>query len=274
MTQHTFINDFVSLHYYKFGTGPQPMLCFHGYGMHGKQFKIFEPEQLASKYTFYGFDLFFHKQTKLKDQSLAAIKKGISKKELANLVLNFCKHEHIERFSVIGYSMGTHYATVVAEELAAMIDEYIVVAPASINAGALVRYFSKKKTGNKILEKLILSEKALTRTLKFGKTLRLLDNVGYNILCKEFGTEELRFNFYASFVYLRFFETDEPRLIQALNENNIKSIFIFGKRDAMYPPKIGNAFIVKIKQAEVIILDENHEMINQNFVSQLSAVIL
>lgn len=274
MTQHTFINDFVSLHYYKFGAGPQPMLCFHGYGMHGKQFKIFEPEPLASKYTFYGFDLFFHKQTKLKDQSLATIKRGISKKELANLVLDFCRHEQIERFSVIGYSMGTHYATVVVEELAAMIDEYIVVAPASINAGVLVHFFSKNKIGNKILEKLILSEKALTRTLKFGKTFRLLDDVGYNILCKEFGTEELRFNFYASFVYLRFFETNEQQLIKALNENNIKSIFIFGKRDAMYPPKIGDAFIAKVKQAEVIILDENHEMINQNFVSQLSAVLL
>jgi len=274
MTQHTFINDFVSLHYYKFGTGPQPMLCFHGYGMHGKQFKIFEPEQLASKYTFYGFDLFFHKQTKLKDQSLATIKKGITKKELANLVLDFCRHEQIERFSVIGYSMGTHYAAVVAEELPIMVDEYIAVAPASINAGVLVRFFSKNKIGNKILEKLILSEKALTRTLKFGKTFRLLDDVGYNILCKEFGTEELRFNFYASFVYLRFFETNEPQLIKALNEHNIKSVFIFGKRDAMYPPKIGDAFIARLKQAEVIILDENHEMINQNFVSQLSAVLL
>ena len=61
------------------------MLCaFHGYGMHGKQFKLLEGS-LGEHYTFYGFDLFFHKETQLKDQSLAAIQKGISKKALVDL---------------------------------------------------------------------------------------------------------------------------------------------------------------------------------------------
>src|ERR1700712_3839917 len=102
MTEHYFENDLVNLHYYKFGAGPEAMLCFHGYGMHGKQFKLLESD-LGTKYTFYGFDLFFHKQTQLKDQSLPTIKKGIAKKELANLILDFCKQEGIERFSVISY---------------------------------------------------------------------------------------------------------------------------------------------------------------------------
>src|SRR5580698_7754551 len=120
MTQHYFENELVNLHYYKFGNGPKIMLCFHGYGMHGKQFKLLESD-LGSKYTFYGFDLFFHKETKLKDQSLPVIKKGISKKELANFIEDFCQHQSIERFSVISYSMGTHYATTVIEQLGVMV---------------------------------------------------------------------------------------------------------------------------------------------------------
>jgi len=58
-----------------------------------------------------------------------------------------------------------------------------------------------------------------------------------------------------------------------LTEQNIRSIFIFGKRDKMYPPKIGKAFFAKFKQAEVVILDEDHEMINQNFVTLLSGLL-
>jgi hypothetical protein len=110
--------------------------------------------------------------------------------------------------------------------------------------------------------------------LKLGRKFRFLDEVGYDILSKEFGTSELRFNFYACFTYLRFLETNEPRLLQALTNQHIKSIFIFGKRDMMYPPKIGNTFFKKLKQAEVIILDENHEMINHNLVSKLSDLLL
>lgn len=249
------------------------MLCFHGFGMHGKQFINLEPA-LGKKYTFYGFDLFFHKQTKLHDQSLTAVKKGISKKELAVLMTEFCKHEHINRFSIIAYSMGTHYATAVTEEMGDRIDEYILAAPSSVYPGAVIRLFSKNRMGNRLLEKLVLSKKALINMLNMVKWFRLIDDVGRNILYNEIATAELRFNFYACFTYLRFLETNEARLIKSLTENNIRSIFIFGKRDKMYPPGIGKAFFAKLKQAEVVILDENHEMINQNFVSTLSRLLL
>src|ERR1700744_5194388 len=267
MTDHYFENELVNLHYYQFGNGPQTMLCFHGYGMHGKQFKVLETT-LGSKYTFYGFDLFFHKQTKLKDQSLQTIKTNkITKKQLALLIEEFCKYENIDRFSVIGYSMGSHYATVVAEELGNRVDEYIVAAPSSLNPGPLIRFFSKYKLGNKLLERFALSEKALIRLLNLAKGLRLIDETGRNILYKEIDTPELRFNFYACFTYLRLLETDEPQLMKALIGNRIRSIFIFGRRDIMYPPSIGKAFFAKFKQAEIVILEADHEMINENFVS-------
>ncbi len=273
MTGHYFENDLVNLHYYKFGEGPKNMLCFHGYGMHGKQFKILE-SSLGSKYTFYGFDLFFHKETHLKDQGLPAVKKGISKKELAALFTDFCKKGGIERFSVIGYSMGTHYATIIVEELAFMVDEYIVAAPSCLNPGKLIPFFSKNKTGNKILEKLVLNKTVLTGMLKLFRRLRFINSGDYKILHNEIGTAGHRFNFYACFTYLRFLETDEPRLLEVINEQNIKSIFIFGKRDKSFPPGIGGAFIAKLKQSEVAILDESHEMIKRSFAASLTDLLL
>jgi pimeloyl-ACP methyl ester carboxylesterase len=273
LTSHYFENTLVKLHYYKFGTGEQTMLCFHGYGMHGKQFASLEPA-LGSKYTFIGFDLFFHKETKLHDQSLAAVKSPITKKAFAGLIEEFCAFENIDRFSVIGYSMGSHFATVVVEELGNRVDEYIVAAPSSINPGMLIRAFSQYKLGNKLLERFTKSEKALVNVLNFSKRVGLIDDVGRNILYKEIDTPELRFNFYACFTYFKLFETDEDKLIQALVEQNIRSIFIFGKRDVMYPPRIGTKFLKKLNKAEVIILDKNHEMIDQDFIAALSGLLL
>ena len=272
MTQHYFENDLVNLHYYKFGEGPQSMLCFHGYGMHGKQFKLLEPS-LGSKYTFYGFDLFFHKETKLKDQSLAAVKKGITKTQLAAFIEDFCRYEGIDRFSVIGYSMGTHYATVAVEELATRIDEFIIAAPSSLRPGPLITFFGKYKIGNRLLEKLALNERALINLLNTFKRLRVLDDEAYNILYGEISTAELRFNFYACFIYLRFLETDEARLFRALETQNIKSIFIFGKRDRSFPPGIGKKFISKLSRAEVVVLNEGHEMIKKDFVYTLAKLL-
>lgn len=273
MTDHYFENKLVKLHYYRFGNGPRNMLCFHGYGMHGKQFKLLETA-LGSTYTFWGFDLFFHKETKLHDQSLSVIKKGISKQEVAALFVDFCHVAGIDRFSVIGYSMGTHYATIITEQLGNRIDEYIVVAPSSLKPGALIAFFSKNKIGNRILEKLALRSTILLATIKTFKLLRIIDNEAYTILYKEIRTPELRFNLYASFTYLRFLETNELSLLHSLIRNNIKSIFIFGKRDKAFPPSIGNAFIKKLPRAKVVILNEGHEMIKKDFVDRLTDLLL
>src|ERR1700761_3362710 len=106
--------------------------------------------------------------------------------------------------------------------------------------------------------------------LNITRRLGFIDDVGRDILYKEIDTPELRFNFYASFTYLRLFETNEDKLIRTLLEQNIRSIFIFGKRDAMYPPRIGTKFLKKLPKAEVIILDKNHEMIDKDFVEALA----
>lgn len=269
MTDHYFENNLINLHYYKFGSGDKMMLCFHGYGMHGKQFRILETT-LGEKYTFIGFDLFFHKETKLKDQSLETVKKGISKAAFIELIEEFCAAQNIERFDVIGYSMGTHFASIVAEELANRMDKLVLAAPSSLNPGRLIPFFSKNKTGNKILEKVALSNNTLPGMLKWFKRLRLIDDEGYKILHGEIGTPELRFNMYASFTYLRFFEPDEPKLAKALNDQDIKTLFIFGKRDKAFPPGIGKNFIAQLNNAEVVILDEGHEMIKRDFVNTVT----
>ena len=248
------------------------MLCFHGFGMHGKQFRELEAE-LGNKYTFWGFDLFFHKATKLKDQTLNTVKTGLTKRELANLILDFCKVQNIDRFSVIGYSMGTHYATTIAEELPEMINEYIVAAPSSIKPGNIIRFFSRSKFGNKIIEKISLSKDAMVKLLNMCKRARFIDAEGYGILLKEIETHELRFNLYASLTYLRYLTTDEAKLIYALNNHPIRSIFIFGQRDKSYPLSIGKSFLPRIKKAEILNLNEGHEMINKGFAKVLGDLL-
>jgi hypothetical protein len=42
----------------------------------------------------------------------------------------------------------------------------------------------------------------------------------------------------------------------------------------MYPPRIGDQFLKKLPNAEVIILDKNHEMIDKDFVAALSGLLL
>lgn len=273
MTEHYYDHSLVRLHYYKFGRGPKKMLCFHGYGMHGRQFSLLETF-LGDHYTFYGFDLFFHKETRLKDQSLKQVKTGLSKKDLASLFLDFCTSEDIIDFSLIGYSMGSYYTTALTEEIPERIREFIVIAPSCLKPGVPLRFLSRNKIGNKLLEKLALSNNGMLRLLNMLKTLRVVDAKGHEILYREIATSELRFAFYANTTYLRNLITNKEAFIRSLNTYPIRPVFIFGKRDKMYPPGIGGNVIKKIKRAEVMVLDENHELVNKNLADNLTKLLI
>ncbi|MFC5284597.1 alpha/beta fold hydrolase [Pedobacter alpinus] len=272
MTNHYFENQLVKMHYYQFGSGPEAMLCFHGYGMHGKQFRYLEAT-LGNQYTFYGFDLFFHKETKLINQTVETVKKGISKKELSQLFIDFCAHKSIQDFSVIAYSMGSFYACTLAEEIPERINEIILAAPSSLKPGRLVTFFSANKIGNKLLERLALSDNGMLGLLSLLKRIKVIDQKAYEILYREIATPELRFSFFACASYLRFLKLDVSKFIQQLNQHQIPSVFIFGKRDGSFPAKIGKIIIPQINNAKQLIIDENHDMINADFAKHLAGLL-
>ena len=272
MTDHYFEHPLVKLHYYKFGTGNKVMLCFHGFGMHGKQFKQLAAT-LGDQYTFYGFDLFFHKETILKNNNISYIKSGISKQELANIFVDFCRAQTIQKFSLISYSMGSHYAATLVEEVPIMVEEFITAAPATLKPGWLVTFLSRNKLGNKLLEKLALSKNGLVNLLALVKKLKIVDHKIHEILYREIETYQLRFNLYACFTFLKHLKLDQTKFIACLNKHQINSIFIFGIRDHNYPPEIGSGIISEIKLAKEYILDSNHEMINQGFAIKLKEII-
>ena len=272
MTNHYFSNDLVVMHYYRFGRGPKNMFCFHGYGMHGRQFKVLE-ETMGDQYTFYGFDLFFHKGTVLRDQSVSAVKKGISKRQLAALFKDFCEKAGVDRFSIIAYSMGSHYATSLVEEIPDRIEELFIAAPSSLKPGKIITFLSANRMGNKVFERMALSNNAMTRLLSVLRKIKIIDQNAYDILFREISSPDLRFSFYACASYLRFLKLDAEKFITKLNHHKIRSVFIFGERDRNYPPAIGQTIIPKINLAKQLVINENHDMINRNFANVLSGLL-
>ncbi len=264
MTNHFYEHKLVKLHYYKFGNGPKKMLCFHGFGMHGKQFKILEPE-LGDQYTFYGFDLFFHKDTKLVSQELSYIKQGITKTTLSEILLDFCDFEGIDKFSIIAYSMGTHYGSALVETFPERIDQIIFAAPAALRPGKIVTFFSCNPIGNKIAERLALSDKGLINFINLLKKTNIIDQKIHQILLQELGTPELRLNLYASLSFLKPLKLNKQQFIEQLNSYAINSLFIFGDKDHDYPESMSKKYASYINNGQFITIPANHDMINVEF---------
>src|SRR5215204_1593318 len=94
------IDDF-TVHYQKAGEGSSIILCFHGFGEHGRSF-----EQLAAKiedYTIIAIDLPFHGQTNWNRD------KAFTTEDLINII-KACPEIHDKSFGLLGYSMGGRIA--------------------------------------------------------------------------------------------------------------------------------------------------------------------
>ena len=272
MTDHFFYHPLVSLHYYRFGNGPKAMLCFHGYGMHGKQFNVLT-EKFGDEYTFYGLDLFFHKQTKLTDPSVAQVKKGLAQADFCAVMNAFCKHESIDRFSIMSYSLGTHYAAVLAVQEAARIDHLFMLAPSFLKVFPPLRIMAKNLIANFVFRRLFLSRNGVKMMLGLCKTFGVVDDKGHEILTSEMATMDLRFAFYANVTYLRFLEVERSDLVAALNANKVACYFIFGKRDKMYPSAIADQLVAQLHSVKQVTIDEDHDLVNKNLPEKIYELI-
>ena len=260
MTSHFFNHPLVNLHYYRFGTGSKIMLCFHGLGMHGKQFFVLEKE-LGEEYSFYGFDLFFHKETILNNNEIQEIKKGITQIELTSLFVDFCQYQQIDEFSVLSYSMGTFYAAALMSFIPDRIQEAFLIAPSFLKTPKVLDFLANNRAANYFFEKLLLSENGLKILLKACLRLHIVDNSNYEILYREIETAQLRFNFYANVTYLKHMNVDYGLLADAINRNHINCYFIFGKWDKSIPPGSGVKFLSSLRGAKRITLDEGHDLV-------------
>jgi pimeloyl-ACP methyl ester carboxylesterase len=272
MTDHFFSHKMVNLHYYKFGNGPKAMLCFHGYGMHGKQFSVLK-DKFGDEFTFYGFDLFFHKETKLQDQSIKHIKKGLAKTDFCDLITSFCLDQNIDRFCVMSYSLGTHYATVLAEKESKRIDHLFILAPSFLKIQPVLKVCAENMIANLAFRKLFLSKYGISIALNFCKKTKVIDAKGHAILKKEMATPDLRYAFYANVTYLRHLLIKKDELIAALNAYNVKCHFLFGAKDKMYPEHLADEMIAKLNFASKTTLDEDHDMVNGNLPAKIHNLI-
>ena len=268
MTDHFFNHPLVNLHYYRFGKGPKSMLCFHGLGMHGKQFTVLEKE-LGDEYTFYGFDLFFHKETVLNNNDLSLIKKGISKADLTALFVDFCMQEQIQRFSIMSYSMGTFYAAALMQYIPNRIEEAFMIAPTILKTPRVLDFLANNTLANLFFEKLLLSENGLKALLKTCLKLRVVDKNNYEILYREIATAQLRFNFYANVTYLKHLDVHYRQLADSINSAGIACYFIFGVRDKSIPPRTAGKLLPMLSTAKKIIVDEGHDLVTSRLTKKI-----
>lgn len=255
------------LEFLQFGEGPKVILAFHGFGRKAEDFLLFE-KLLHTEYTVYSFNFFHHGNSVYPKNRIE--KDTLKKEELWGIIHSFLQAQKIERFSLMGYSMGGKICLSLIENFASQIDELFLFAPDGIKINFWYKFTSKNRIGNLIYKRILYHPTNFFRFLKFLKRIRLITDKMHRFVMYNLETEEKRKLVFTVWMTLRLIEPKPRKCAQLIQNNKIQCGLFFGKYDQIIKVKTGKWFSELIQQKESLhIVECGHNLYMPATVTEL-----
>jgi pimeloyl-ACP methyl ester carboxylesterase len=248
------------VHFHEYGTGQKPMLAFHGYGMTGKQFHVLE-QSILPQYRIYGFDHFFHGESRLDGWTDKQIRAGMPKSMVRSYLQQWFGIYGEQRISIMGYSIGANLALILVEEYAHLIDNVILMAPDGLAVYKGFNFLMHNPLGKYLFGRATKSKWLAPFILKAVKKIGVIDDNLYQIAYNEIDTEQKRLDTYYTLNLIRLLKPDVEKVAALINQHKIKCTLIFGKHDHLFPKSAAMPFIGMLDDAEVHELKLGHWLV-------------
>jgi pimeloyl-ACP methyl ester carboxylesterase len=251
----------LQLEYLRFGRGQEVLICFHGFGRKAEDFLFFR-EELEANYTVYSFNFFHHGNSQYPENRIE--KDTFRKEELYELFANFLQQENIDRFSLMGYSMGGKISLELLHHFHSRIHGIFLLAPDGIKTNFWYRFTSRNKLGNMLYRKILKNPEPFFRLLNFIRKLRLVSDKIARFAKSNMETREKRELVFKVWMTLRHIEPSSKKSAELIRQNNIQCFLLFGKYDKVIVPKTGKWFAKKIANpSSMHEVECGHNMFNE-----------
>lgn len=251
-----------SLHYNRVGTGKRVLLLFHGFGQHHKAFDLLT-DALAETHTLYAFDLFFHGESKWPDE------KPLEKATWQEMMAQFFEQTNIDRFGVLGFSMGGKFALATVEYFPHRIDHLILLAPDGIKTSFWYSLATYPIVLRSFFKSMILKPGHLHGLLKFLRTFHLVDAGLIRFAEFQMNTQEKRERVYYSWVVFRHLKFDLKKLANLVQNHRIQFTLLIGRYDKIITAQNMNRILRYLPDVKVTLVESGHNRIIETSISIL-----
>ncbi|WP_460671372.1 alpha/beta fold hydrolase [Larkinella ripae] len=227
-------------------------MAFHGIG---QDHRAFEPlaRALEGRYALYAFDLFFHgaNPPEVADDVL-------TKPAYRDLIQAFLDQHRINRFAVLGFSMGGRFALATAEAFASQIDELILLAPDGITVSPWYRMATSTGFGRRIFRYLLKHMPLLHRLGHFFLSVGFINRSALKFAKNTLSTPEQRESVYNSWVYFRKLHFNYQALGTLFNQQPMRIRFFVGYHDQILPVSFLTPLTRRLHSYELTVLKTGH----------------
>ncbi len=248
---HLFPFEKGQIAYRTFGYGPAVLLAFHGFGQTGQVFMPLE-KHLGSQFTVFAVDLFFHGNSRYAGSQL------LSKTDWQKLIAAFLQANHIERFSLMGFSLGGRFALATVEGFADRLDQLILIAPDGIRRSFWYRLATGSALGRSLFRYTLQHLSVLNAVGHTLTRLGLLNRTVMRFAEISLSTPRQREQVYQSWTQFRRIRPDLNDISNLLNTIRIRVRFYTGAFDRIVPGTHILPLTKRLKQYEQTVLKTGH----------------
>ncbi len=240
------------LYYEKIGQGCQSLLLFHGFGQQHHIFSAYA-EALTIHYTLYTFDLFFHGNSKW-NHGEQPLEKEIWKE----FMLRFLSEHKIEKFSVLGFSLGAKFALSTVALFPSQVERLFLLAPDGIRTSFWYSLATYPFLLRKFFKSMIDQPERLHAIASILHFLHLVDRRLLRFAESQMDTQEKRERVYYAWVVFRHLSVDVQKIAGLIQLHSIKLTMIVGKRDMIITAQNMQQLLHHLDDYQLEILDTGH----------------
>lgn len=251
------------LYYTKVGTGKKNLLLFHGFGQDHQAFNKIE-EHLHTRYTIYSFDIFFH--------GFSEWNKGEQPLEIffwKELVKEFLKDQGIDRFSLLGFSMGGKFAFATLEAFPEKTENIFLLAPDGIKTNFWYSLATYPIAFRKLFKSMIDHPQRFKAIEKLAISIGLIDKGIVRFIESQMDTPQKRERVYNAWVVFRHLKFDMGTMADIINSNKINITVIVGKYDKIITTKNMDQLLKNLDHYKLEILETGHNGVIQESIKIL-----
>lgn len=233
-----------------FGNGPAVMLAFHGFGQDSTAYVPFH--QLGDEFTVYAIDLFLHGESQGTPGPL------LTKADWQQLIGDFLHVQDIDRFLLVGFSLGGRFALTVLEAFANRIDQLWLIAPDGITRSVWYRAATTTPAGRWLFRSGLRHLSALNRVGHALVQMGLLNRTAMRFAELSLATPEQRKMVYDTWTQFRRIRPDLNAVADLLNTHSVTVRFFTGAFDRIVPGRYILPLTNRLRQYKLTVLKTGH----------------
>lgn len=236
---------------YQWGQGKPLLIVLPGFGHNGAQAQPMA-EILAEQYTLLALDLPFHGQTEWDGTSFTF-------QQMVQLIQDIARQYKVDRYSLMGHSLGGRIITCIAPALGEQVEELILLGPAGIGRHQLI--YPRFIQG--FLEWLLERPSWLQWGVKQGHQIGWISTFHRRYVETQLIPQDARYRLFRCWSSLRDFQPESVKVQAAMPHLPAFIRLVLGKRDRVIPNDQVSNYYAQCPRFEQVIVDEGHELMTK-----------